>query len=311
MMKRTSILLILLLLALLPLDGCGRRKLTPERLAANARAAAEEGSMKKLAKALRDGADAQTVDVDGSTLLMLAARSGNAENVQRLLEAGCDVRAVNSYGDTAFHWAAACGRIDVLELLLKAGAEKDAKNIFGQTPLMAAIGAEDVETVARLLSAGASCETRSDGGRTALMWAVQSGNMPILRLLLDRGANPSARDAEGRDVLTLALRADEPGMVKALLFRLNGTLPPGALHHAVSAGAQNTLPILLKFKPPLESHDAQGRTVLQIALESGRLEIIRQLLAAGASTKGIARRDLKDYGQETRDLLIQYGAPAN
>jgi ankyrin repeat protein len=73
------------------------------------------------------GADPQTKDGGGRTLLMLAAASDlqPAEAVQLLLSRGVDVNATGPKGETALMYARQRGAASVIDLLVKSGA-KDA-----------------------------------------------------------------------------------------------------------------------------------------------------------------------------------------
>src|SRR5262249_39597453 len=85
---------------------------------------------------LAKGADVNTRDRRGSTLLISAAAFGSAEAVQLLLDANPDVNAKNSLDDTALIWAATDQR--KVALLLAKGADVNARSSLGRTPLMIA-----------------------------------------------------------------------------------------------------------------------------------------------------------------------------
>jgi ankyrin repeat protein len=101
------------------------------------------------------GADAEAVDVFGSTAVHAVASGGGGASeadqvriVQHLLAAGAEVDAVESCGRSALWYAAARGKAGVAAALLKAGADP-ARRARGEqgTPRDVAKG-----DVARLLS---------------------------------------------------------------------------------------------------------------------------------------------------------------
>ena len=90
---------------------------------------------------LEAGADPNTCDLSGTTILMRAARLGKAELVQMLVDAGAKLNIQNpAYKETALIIASSYGNTEAVEILLKAGADKNIKNWEGKTALMLATG---------------------------------------------------------------------------------------------------------------------------------------------------------------------------
>ncbi len=94
--------------------------------------AAKMGDTSELTKLAGKGASVDTTDIDGNTLLMLAARDGHVETVDFLVKNHAKLNARNAAGDTALRLAAFRGHQKVVELLLAGGA---AVNMQGWTPL--------------------------------------------------------------------------------------------------------------------------------------------------------------------------------
>src|SRR5262245_37473807 len=69
------------------------------------------------------GLPVDSVEVDNSTALMIAAREGREEIVRLLLSAGADPRRASNTATTALHGAALHGRDVIVRLLLEAGAD--------------------------------------------------------------------------------------------------------------------------------------------------------------------------------------------
>ena len=63
--------------------------------------AAEDNNTTDMAKLLAKGADPNTPDAQGNTLLMVAVRNKNAELVDLLIKAGAKLNLRNKYGETA------------------------------------------------------------------------------------------------------------------------------------------------------------------------------------------------------------------
>ncbi len=86
--------------------------------------AAGFGHTTTLRTLLQAGADPNTKDKDGGTVLMLAAQEGHIECVKALINAGAQVSATNTDGDTALTLAAKQGHSEIVELLQEAGASR-------------------------------------------------------------------------------------------------------------------------------------------------------------------------------------------
>src|SRR5207244_12367011 len=87
---------------------------------------------------LKQHADPNTPDVDGTTPLIWAAHNGDSETGKLLISAGANVKATNRYGVNALVEAATIGDVAMMEVLLKAGADPNATYGAGETPLMLA-----------------------------------------------------------------------------------------------------------------------------------------------------------------------------
>ena len=93
---------------------------------------AKLGDTRDVADIVNKGASVDTTDIDGNTLLMLAARDGHDELVGFLILQRAKLNARNTAGDTALRLAAFRGHLKVVELLVAAGANV---NTSGWTPL--------------------------------------------------------------------------------------------------------------------------------------------------------------------------------
>ena len=86
---------------------------------------------------LRKGADVNTRDRRGSTLLMHAAIAGSPDAVKLLIDSGADVNAKNSFDETALLLCAADPQ--KARMLIDKGADVNARSkTVGRTPLMIA-----------------------------------------------------------------------------------------------------------------------------------------------------------------------------
>src|SRR5713101_3256039 len=68
-----------------------------------------------------------------------AVRAGDMAKVRAAIESGADLESPDEYGNTLLMHTAAFGKIADLEFLLAHGADVNAANKAGHTPLMRAI----------------------------------------------------------------------------------------------------------------------------------------------------------------------------
>ncbi|PYS19969.1 MAG: hypothetical protein DMG11_30850, partial [Acidobacteria bacterium] len=144
---------------------------------------------------VKQRADVNAAQPDGTTALHWAAHWNDAELVDLLLRAGANAKAVNRYGATSLSEAAASGSGAMIEALLRAGADpKTLTTRDGETVLMTAARAGNVDAVRILLDRGADVNARETyKGQTALMWAASERHPEIVKLLLEHGADWKVR----------------------------------------------------------------------------------------------------------------------
>jgi ankyrin repeat protein len=149
---------------------------------------------------LDSGADLETKDSKGTTVLAHLASFGYVHAVRRLLENGADIEARNVHGQTPLAWIAAYQNgAQCIPLLLKAGADINATARDGKSALQLAIVIQgSLKGFELLLEHGADIEHRDDSGRTALSYAAGcSRTVEFVELLLAKGADVHSRDGRG------------------------------------------------------------------------------------------------------------------
>jgi ankyrin repeat protein len=148
-----------------------------------------------------------------------AAEHRNADLVRALVKQRADVNAAQPDGSTALHWAAHWGDLEVVKTLLQAGAKPGVANRFGDTPLSEATSLATGEIVVALLKAGADPKTLSSpDGETVLMTAARAGNIEAAKALLNGGADVNAKENyKGQTALMWAAAEGHPVIVKLLL----------------------------------------------------------------------------------------------
>ncbi len=219
-------------------------------------------------------------DTQGRAALTNAVYQGPSEMVRAMIEGGGDPNwmlgtAISTrkhdliaYAESkgarenapAILVAARKGDLAALDAAIAQKANLEVKDRDGLTPIMRAAVFEHPEAVARLAGAGANVNHMTDGndfdeGMTALHLAAALGSAATIEALVAAKANLEARENEGWPTPLLWAVA-------------RGSL--AGVHELVAAGANGHV-----FK-------AGDKPALSYAVEQGRLDMVRDLLKAGA-----------------------------
>ncbi|KAH6718728.1 ankyrin repeat-containing domain protein [Leptodontidium sp. MPI-SDFR-AT-0119] len=162
------------------------------------------------------------------------------------------------------------------------------------SPLASAVVEGSEEVVGRLLDHGFCPDVAS------VLLAILSDRRELLIRLLDKGANPNRRYAKFDTPLQMAVRLNRTEIIRDFLeleVNINSDPPPAPWGHS--------------FEP---------RTALQLAIESGNVDLVHRLIDAGADVNGPAARHsgatalqlaaAKGYFGLAK-LLIEHGADIN
>ena len=126
--------------------------------------------------------------------LFRAVRDDDRAAVQQLLRQGANPNAREPDGTTPLGWAAVRTNGEIAGLLLKAGADANLTNELGLGPLALAVANGPLALVEQLLAAGADPNVARENGETPLMTAARLGRVDVLERLLAKGAAVNARD---------------------------------------------------------------------------------------------------------------------
>lgn len=139
-----------------------------------------------------------------------------------------------------------------------------------------------------LLVTSVGCSSRS-----ALVGAARSGNVEITKILLDQGMNPDDHVYIGDRPLHVAIERNHTDVVKLLVKRgadVNARNSTGEspLIIAIRSRVGNTLEIikfLVSNGADVNASSIFGKNALGTAAKHGDPEIVKYLLANGATTK--------------------------
>jgi hypothetical protein len=159
-----------------------------DELYINAKSRVFPSKAEKALALMKNGADVNSKDESGKTLLMLAAEDGSSGIVQQFLDKGADVDARSKDGYTALMAAAYGGNEEVMTMLLDKGADVNAKDENGWTALMSAARTGRRKAAKILLDRGADVNAKTKRGWTALKAAQQEDHADVVEFLKIRGA---------------------------------------------------------------------------------------------------------------------------
>jgi ankyrin repeat protein len=221
--------------------------------------------------------------------------TSHIKNIELLIEKGADINSKNMDGETVLMNAIQNGNTELVELLIKNGAEINGKSKDGETALMYAAQNGNTELVARLIKNGAEINGKSKDGETALMFAIFENHTEIVELLIENGANINAQDKKGDTALLLAVQSGHEKVVELLIkngAKINDQNKNGAtaLMCAAQNGHEKVVELLIKRGAVINAQDTNGVTPLMSAAQNGHEKVVERLIKCGAETNA---RDIR------------------
>src|SRR5437773_4457685 len=204
-----------------------------------------------------------------------AAQKKDIEALRALMRQRANANAAQPDGTTALHWAVVWNNEEAVNLLLRAGADAKARNRYGATPLSEAVTSGSATIVEALLKAGADPKTlTTEEGETVLMTASRAGNVDVVRILLNRDADVNAREKyKGQTALMWAAAERHPAVVKLLMEH-------GADWKVRSIDRETKVP-KLSAASSISPIARGGFTALSFTAREGDVESARVMLDAG------------------------------
>jgi uncharacterized protein len=239
--------------------------------------AAANGNVELIRLLVADGADANAVDAVGETMLMAAVGSGELSAVEALIDLGADVNQRDrEFEQTALMFAARSGSVPIADALLAAGAEIDARTRVGPEPRWILPNSRPGFSFGIGIIRGGLPEDRGmrpfqSGGMTPLLYAAREGHTDMVDRLLDAGADIDGVEANQIAPLLMAISNNHADAARRLIER-------GANLDAQDWYGRSPLWSAVNVRN-LYLHN---QTFEHIADREGMLEIVRQLLDAGA-----------------------------
>src|ERR1700683_3381239 len=248
--------------------------------------AGTDGAGSKLSDAVRDGdragaitllkqhADVNAPEADGTTALHWAVRQDDRDMADRLIKAGANVKAANRYGVTPLYLACVNGSAAVIAKLLDAGADPNGATTEGETPLMTVARTGNVEAAKVLLAHGADVNAKEQWRQqTPLMWAVAESHPEMAQELIAHGADVNARQVEWHWDRQVTKEPREKWMP------LGGLTP---LLFAARQGCVDCERVLVKAGADINATNPNGFSPILLAIINSHYDAAAFLLDQGA-----------------------------
>jgi ankyrin repeat protein len=264
------------------------------------------------------GVDISTQDSREQTALHRAVIGRNDAAVKFLVEIGVNATTQDENGYTALYWAVEMDNVYATRLLCdyENSSLPAVKKGVSKTTLQLAVEYRNKKVAQVLLERGASLAALDVAKvNTLLHWIIESRNQVVLETLLRRGADVAATNEVGKTALQLALEHGNKEAARVLLTR-GATV--GAMDNAnkllrriVESNDEALVKLLLEQGA---TTNKARQTVLQLAIESEKVEIVVMLLKERAKVvktnevgKTILRLALKKQSLELVRLLLEKG----
>ncbi|KAF4948157.1 hypothetical protein FGADI_9852 [Fusarium gaditjirri] len=279
------------------------RKESESRSLAALLLAAELGYLDRILQVLDQGADIDSLDIDGRSALSVAAEHGHVDVVVALTQRGADLNIRDSNGGSPLWWASRYGYENVVEHLASQGADINAQDADGQSPISVASQYGHLTTVKVLLSHGSDPNTCTAYGKTALLFAVGFGRADVVKLLLESGASVDYKSPQGDTALSLAEKNAHPELMDAIRASLTQNSTNGS-----GDGTSNS-----EGKCYSTTHHKHYAMLLE-ASRGGNVAMINRLMESGLNPNSYSEEKLPlleatRHGQlEAVEVLMAHGA---
>lgn len=181
--------------------------------------AVSDNNIQNVRTLLDRGADVNTIDTDGDTLLYIALWTvdNNADIAMLLVERGVDINAKGEYGYTLLHLAVVEDQSDIVKFLLEKNADVNVTDEDGSPPLHTALIKSNFDIARLLLEKGADINATDKYGNTPFNDAILSNKVDIIRFLLENKANVNATGKNDMTPLHVASEECKIDIVRVLV----------------------------------------------------------------------------------------------
>lgn len=233
--------------------------------------------------------------------LLMTIDSGNSEAVKALIQSIDNVDFISSScGLTPLEMAVSRGSLDIVKMLVEKGADAQAGFI---KPLREAIEKNHIDIAYYLLEIIDDIGLPLEDGATYLMLAAEKGNLDLVIKLIEKGANPKQTDDAGYSAIIYAALDGQDEVFRYLkpvsdqqhVEQAEEYLKSGKIYRErkedkefesfIEGIVENNLEKVMNFIHKgidVNAFDCSGTTALNWAASEGYLDILTELIKAGA-----------------------------
>eukprot|EP00438_Fugacium_kawagutii_P021342 Skav215893 [mRNA] locus=scaffold956:220150:223429:- [translate_table: standard] len=192
--------------------------------------------------------------------------------------------------------AAQFGHVEIVDLLLAAGASVLTQNTFGRTPLHLAMSCAPPEVAKKLLSARAAVDAKTPAGRrlrviaargqgmTPLHCGADKGHLSVVKQLLAARAIIDATSSRGHGLGEMVSAANNC-LERRKVNSAFSTRLKTALHWSSASGRTDVVKLLLQAGASMEAKDEQGQSLVRsLCFQLKSCDVARWWLMLGCFT---------------------------
>jgi ankyrin repeat protein len=222
--------------------------------------------------------------------LIEAAYQAHLSEVKRLINAGVDVNTQTERNETALWFAVSAYNLEMASFLTEAGANPNLAAVYGGTPLVGAARSKCYELTKLLISSNADVNLKTRDGRTAIMEAAEAGNLEVVKLLAAAGADINIGANEDRSTMFVAIKTGDLELVRFLFSLDKGRDRPRTLdiglYLAIASGKTEMVRFLLDQGATAKTDSKKWGNPLCTAAQVKNLDTVKLLLEFGGDPNG-------------------------
>ena len=206
----------------------------------------------------------------------------NQEEELKTIIKGSNVNSKDILGNTPLHYGAINGNEKIAALLLENGATIKEKNIFERTPLHYGAGKGHRKIIELLLENDSDINIKDPADWTPLHFAAKSNSLNAVEVLLKKGAKTDIMNSDYDTPLETAICFASEEIIKILSDGFEDKENCTVLNLAVENGRKDIIELLLNKGFNINGTSTLNQTPLHIAATEGNMDIAKLLLNRGA-----------------------------
>lgn len=265
---------------------------------------------------------------DGSTPLILAIKDANLKALKFFIKEGADVNISNNNGSTALMFALQNEKdfkaFDAVQMLVQNGAQINTTNKFGETALLFAVANNHQKSVKLLIKKGADVNLTDVEDRSPLYF---SNTKEMTKILIKRNAmdlkNIDKKYIDDKTQLFIAAENNEFQKAKLLIqsganINISNNRGVTPLIQVSDYKNQDFASMLIENGADINAQNSSGCTALWYAAQKGLISTVHNLLEHDADPNIANNSGNTPVGisasrgfLRTTELLLDYGADPN